>query len=144
MTDIFVHDIFGASALTPPADSCARVRVIEVGGVDKQAIFTQVSQIEERIGDLYIELGGLKEQIVQLIEENTRLVMENQSLREQLKTLSRTEEGKNTRKRSEEPGGEGYDNLTRLYNEGFHICNVHYGSMRTDGDCLFCLSFLNK
>lgn len=118
--------------------------MIEVGGVDKQAIFTQVSQIEERIGDLYTELGGLKEQIVQLIEENTRLVMENQNLREQLKKLSRTEEGKHVRKRSEEAGGEGYDNLTRLYNEGFHICNVHYGSLRSDGDCLFCLSFLNK
>jgi regulator of replication initiation timing len=114
--------------------------VIEVGGLDKQAILSRMTRIEDQIGELYKELGGLKLQIVQMLEENTRLVLENEALQEQ---LEQKQTGK-TEPDSQETAGEGHDNLARLYHEGFHICNVHYGSMRGDGDCLFCLSFLNK
>ncbi|KEO81436.1 DNA replication initiation control protein YabA [Tumebacillus flagellatus] len=105
--------------------------------MDKQAVFAQVANVEERIGELYRELGSLKQKIVELLEENQKLTMENENLRKRLDKTTK----------SGEPApvlGEGYDNLARLYQEGFHICNLHYGSLRTEGDCLFCLSFLHK
>ena len=114
--------------------------------MDKSKIFTQVTQLEERIGEMYTELGELKQVIVTLIEENQHLSVENRHLRERLnegETENATNEATGSRK-SQQPIGEGYDNLARLYHEGFHICNLHYGSIRQEGDCLFCMSFLNK
>jgi regulator of replication initiation timing len=115
--------------------------------VDKKAIFTQVSQLEERLGELHHELRGLKEQLAYLIEENHYLHIENENLRKRLEDQVDVQEGEKKKPATKKKPfvGEGYDNLARLYQEGFHVCNTHYGSIRSDGDdCLFCLSFLHQ
>ncbi|WP_132770770.1 DNA replication initiation control protein YabA [Tepidibacillus fermentans] len=114
--------------------------------MEKKEIFSQVTFIEEQIGQLYQELGQLKQKIVALLEENHKLELENDRLRQRLDENVQIEAPQTSGDSKKEIAniGEGYDNLARLYQEGFHVCNVHYGHLRTEGDCLFCLSFLNK
>lgn len=123
--------------------------------MDKKEIFDSVSNMEIQIGHLYRQLGELKLHLAEILEENNALIIENEHLRRRLEKT--TEQEKKAPKHSKKgigqaeasdgkslDIGEGYDNLARLYQEGFHICNLHFGSLRKEGDCLFCLSFLNK
>jgi regulator of replication initiation timing len=108
--------------------------------VDKRQLFDQVSNMETRIAELYEQLGSLKSHLSDLIEENHRLSVENEHLRNFLDV--QTEETPSEEKEKDALPGEGVDNLARIYKEGFHICHVQFGTPR-DENCIFCLDLIN-
>ena len=108
-----------------------------------------VMEFEKQLESLQQQFDEVKSFVAHMVEEHQTLQTENLHLRKRLEELLSSDEDKALK--SSKAGkitnvdiGEGYDNLARLYQEGFHVCHVHFGGLRKGEDCLFCLSFLNK
>ena len=83
------------------------------------SLINDFKEWQEKLNALAQESDALYERIAELERQNTEL-------RQQL---------------ADNAGGEGFQALKDLYDDGFHICPGSFGQSR-DEECLFCLSFL--
>jgi len=86
-----------------------------------------VQELKVLIQELILEIGDLKERVRWLEKEASPEPQRINRTKDEIIKLQ----------------GEGYEQLGRIYNEGYHVCPVAYGEPRRDG-CLFCIAFMEK
>lgn len=98
-------------------------------------LYKLTREMELKLHALLSELQVLKNKARELEEENVQL-------RRELAVVYRQGCGKTDSGGRDLPGS-GFFNLLGLYDQEFHICNLHFGRKRS-GECLFCMAFLRK
>lgn len=105
--------------------------------MEKRELYDNFDQLGKKADELRLLIGNTQDSLTSLVEKNTELEIENQHLRERLREL----EDKATSKNGTAGLSKSRQNLEKLYEEGFHVCNVDnmYGSRRiNDEPCVFC------
>lgn len=100
--------------------------------MDREQLFLHIQQLERNLHVMNEEMQTLKELTVKLVEENVSLEIEKENYEQLL----------NEKEEKDVPFKE--NSLKSLYDEGFHVCSIHFGTHRHGDDCLFCQSFFNE
>ena len=109
--------------------------------MDRKLLYDNFAQFEEDTALSLERLRNLKSDVEKLMEENTALHIENQYLRERLDELEK-QNAKELEPTSPEMTKSRL-NLEKIYEEGFHVCNLFYGSRRVEDEpCAFCLDVI--
>ncbi|MFR4967058.1 DNA replication initiation control protein YabA [Lactobacillus kalixensis] len=101
--------------------------------------YSKLQQLHDSMAKMTKTIESLENDILETLKENTELKVENQLLREKLDKMTA---------KSTEPiikTQSGLESLRQIYNSGYHICNMYYGSHRDpSSDCMFCMDILDN
>lgn len=103
----------------------------------RDELFDHILKMEKHLETMNAEFHELKTRTVKLLEENVRLEMENNNFKQLL--IETTAD-------KEKPERESFksNTLQSMYDEGFHVCNVSFGTHRHGEKCLFCQEILTR
>lgn len=100
-------------------------------------VLDMFEEVSEGLLTILADSERLKKQTIALMEENTRLRLENRQLQSLIQRLEDPKEETNSH--------EGRKYLETIYDEGFHICNYFYGETKGNKeDCGFCMELLYR
>ncbi|WP_409021517.1 DNA replication initiation control protein YabA [Dellaglioa sp. P0083] len=112
--------------------------------MDKRQLYDNFIAIEEEMKKMLSSFETIKSDMTGVLENNAELEIENQHLRERLSEIER-QTSKDFNESSDANLSKSRQNLEKLYDQGFHVCNIEgmYGSRRVDDEpCAFCLDLI--
>ncbi|WP_175579992.1 DNA replication initiation control protein YabA [Enterococcus florum] len=109
--------------------------------MDKRSLYDGLNQLEQKMQHNLTELVEMKAALLELVEKNATLEMENERLRERIREVNQ----KNASADERQELSISRMNLEKIYEDGFHVCNLLYGSRREhDEPCAFCLDVIYR
>lgn len=108
--------------------------------MDKRDLYDSFGEMEQQMQQMLDKMAKLRADMTTVLEKNAELVIENEHLREHMveieNELPKKAASTTTLSKSRQ-------NLEKLYDEGFHVCNQFYGKRRDDDEsCVFCLEVI--
>ncbi|WP_096817590.1 DNA replication initiation control protein YabA [Lactococcus fujiensis] len=107
---------------------------------DKKEILEQLNILEDALNQTLAQVSSIRQKLEDSQRENATLRMELEKVREHLAELEK-HEVQETTSTSDEPN----PTLINIFNEGFHVCHLHYAERLDEGEsCLDCLELLYR
>ena len=103
--------------------------------MDKKELYDSLDDFSLHLLKTMSQVDQIKSELKMIVEENTRLRLENDKLRARLNQVSHP-----SRKQEESTNP-----LREIYQDGFHICTDFYGQrLDPEGTCMMCTELLYR